>query len=103
MKLPFTLLAAAAALSPYLAADAAPSWPSSIDELEDLMFLTKGYRRRTFSDLVTPCSKSPNTAGRINAAEWIRTAFHDMAPADVTNGIGGLDGSLMFELGRSEN
>lgn len=101
MKLPLTLLAAAAALTPCLAAD--PTWPSSIDELEDIMYLTNGYRKRTFTDSVTPCSKSPNTAGRINAAEWIRTAFHDMATADTYNGIGGLDASLQFELGRSEN
>jgi hypothetical protein len=67
------------------------------------MFLTQGYRKRIFTDSVTPCDKSPNTAGRINAAEWIRTAFHDMATADATNGIGGLDASLLFEMGRSEN
>ncbi|KFY97855.1 hypothetical protein V500_01899 [Pseudogymnoascus sp. VKM F-4518 (FW-2643)] len=101
MKLPLTLLAAAAALAPCLAAD--QTWPSSIDELEDIMFLTAGYRKRTFTDSVIPCDKSPNTAGRINAAEWIRTAFHDMATADTYNGIGGLDASLQFEIGRSEN
>ena len=67
------------------------------------MYLTQGYRKRTFTDSVTPCDKSPNTAGRINAAEWIRTAFHDMATADSYNGIGGLDASLQFEIGRSEN
>ncbi|KFY43411.1 hypothetical protein V494_02000 [Pseudogymnoascus sp. VKM F-4513 (FW-928)] len=101
MKLSLTLLAAAAALTPCLAAD--PTWPSSIDELEDIMYLTQGYRKRTFTDSVTPCDKSPNTAGRINAAEWIRTAFHDMSTADTYNGIGGLDASLQFEIGRSEN
>ncbi|KFY37608.1 hypothetical protein V495_07058 [Pseudogymnoascus sp. VKM F-4514 (FW-929)] len=101
MKLSLTLLAAAAALTPCLAAD--PTWPSSIDELEDIMYLTQGYRKRTFTDSVTPCDKSPNTAGRMNAAEWIRTAFHDMSTADTYNGIGGLDASLQFEIGRSEN
>ena len=95
------LVAAATALRPCLAA--APTWPAPIDELEDIMFLTQGYRTRTFADLVTPCSKSPNTAGRINAAEWIRTAFHDMATADVSTGLGGLDASLLFEMDRSEN
>ncbi|KFZ05199.1 hypothetical protein V501_08553 [Pseudogymnoascus sp. VKM F-4519 (FW-2642)] len=101
MKLSLTLLAAVAALTPCIAAD--QTWPSSIDELEDIMFLTAGYRKRTFTDSVIPCEKSPNTAGRINAAEWIRTAFHDMATADTYNGIGGLDASLQFEIGRSEN
>ncbi|ELR07035.1 hypothetical protein VC83_06745 [Pseudogymnoascus destructans] len=101
MKLSLTLLAAAAALTPCLAAN--PTWPSSVDELEDIMFLTAGYRKRTFADSVIPCEKSPTTAGRINAAEWIRSAFHDMATADTYNGIGGLDASLQFETGRREN
>lgn len=100
MKFSFTFLAGIASISQCLAA---PNWPASTDELEDFMYLTTGYRRRTFTDAVTPCSKSPNMPGRINAAEWIRTCFHDMAPADATSGIGGLDASLMFETGRSEN
>jgi hypothetical protein len=53
------------------------------------------------------------------AAEWLRfvsstnpaereiylyvcQAFHDMATHDVDNGTGGLDGSLVYELGRAE-
>ncbi|KAL9118550.1 MAG: hypothetical protein Q9187_004902, partial [Circinaria calcarea] len=80
-------------------AAAAPTWPSSVDELEDIMMLNTGYRARGFAFAVTPCSFSPEGNGRIAAAEWIRTAFHDMATGSVFTGIGGLDASIVFELG----
>lgn len=52
---------------------------------------------------MTPCSFGGNNAGRQFAAEWIRTAFHDVATTDVAAGTGGLDGSIWFELDRAEN
>ncbi|KAL8664532.1 MAG: hypothetical protein Q9202_002941 [Teloschistes flavicans] len=63
------------------------------------MFLNTGYRARGFATAVTPCSFSAQGPGRIAAAEWIRTAFHDMATGNVFQGTGGLDASLVFELG----
>ncbi|KAL8719332.1 MAG: hypothetical protein Q9225_003653 [Loekoesia sp. 1 TL-2023] len=78
---------------------AAPTWPSSVDELEDIMMLNTGYRARGFATAVTPCGFSAQGPGRIAAAEWIRTAFHDMATGNVYQGTGGLDASLVFELG----
>lgn len=96
-----SVVALAALLSETLGA---PTWPASTDDLEELMFQTTGFRTRNFADFVTPCSKSPNMPGRMNAAEWMRTAFHDMATHDIYQGrIGGLDASLMFELARSQN
>ncbi|KAI4146104.1 MAG: hypothetical protein L6R39_003588 [Caloplaca ligustica] len=86
------------ALSLCLNAEAAPTWPSSVDELEDIMMLNTGYRARGFATKVTPCSQGAGP-GRIAAAEWIRTAFHDMATGNVYQGTGGLDASLVFELG----
>ena len=83
----------------YGAAAAAPTWPSSIDELEDIQQLNTGYRQRGFAEFVTPCSFSIEGPGRIASAEWIRTAFHDMATGNVFLGTGGLDASLVFELG----
>jgi hypothetical protein len=81
-----------------------PTWPSAIDELEDIMYLNNGYRARNFSARVTPCTFSAEGHGRIAAAEWIRTAFHDMAPGNVFSGVGGLDASIIFELsGPTEN
>ena len=81
------------------AAAISPTWPSSMDELEDIMLLNTGYRARGFAVAVTPCSFSAQGNGRIASAEWIRTAFHDMATGSVFTGIGGLDASLVFELG----
>jgi hypothetical protein len=80
-----------------------PTWPASIDELEDIMFLNAGFRKSGFADAVTPCSYSAAGPGRMTAAEWLRSAFHDMATANVYSGIGGLDASLMFETDREEN
>jgi Peroxidase len=83
-------------------ANAAFTWPSSIDELEDIMFLSTGYRSKGFNSLVIPCSFSsadPTSTTRMNSAEWLRTAFHDMATANVYLGTGGMDASLVFELG----
>ncbi|KAL9626336.1 MAG: hypothetical protein Q9204_007388, partial [Flavoplaca sp. TL-2023a] len=76
---------------------AAPTWPSSVDELEDIMMLNTGYRARGFADPVTPCSKGAGP-GRVTAAEFVRTAFHDMATGNIYLGNGGLDASIVFEL-----
>ncbi|KAK2065617.1 WSC domain-containing protein [Colletotrichum caudatum] len=76
-----------------------PTWPSDIDELEEIMYQMFNARSRKFADAVFPCSKETNGAGRQTAAEWLRTAFHDMAPANVAGpGTGGLDASIQYEL-----
>ena len=36
------------------------------------------------------------------AANWVRTAYHDMATHNVDTGEGGLDASIYFELDRAE-
>ncbi|OLN88549.1 WSC domain-containing protein-like protein 1 [Colletotrichum chlorophyti] len=92
------IVASAAALS-----RAAYVWPSPYDEIEDILSLQTGYRGRGFVDGVTPCSFGGNINGRQFAAEWIRSAFHDVATADAAAGEGGLDGSIWFELDRAEN
>ena len=51
---------------------------------------------------ITPCTRSSDP-GRQTAAEWIRTAFHDMATFDKATGVGGLDASIQFETDRAEN
>jgi hypothetical protein len=81
----------------------APTWPQPNDEIEDIAFVTLGYRGRGFATGVTPCSFSSTGAGRQAAAEWVRTAYHDMATADVVKGTGGLDASISFETDRGEN
>ncbi|KAF6805511.1 WSC domain-containing protein-like protein 1 [Colletotrichum sojae] len=85
-------------------AEAAYVWPSQYDEIEDILSLQTGYKGRGFVDGVTPCSFGGNINGRQFAAEWIRTAFHDVINHnDPSPGAGGLDGSIWFELDRAEN
>lgn len=52
---------------------------------------------------MNPCSFSSAGTARQTAAEWIRTAYHDMATHDVATGTGGLDASILFETDREEN
>ncbi|KAH8651091.1 WSC domain-containing protein [Xylariales sp. PMI_506] len=87
----------------FYAAAAGYSWPSQYDYLEDLLYLQTGYIHHGFLDEVNPCAFGVNEEGRQSAAEWIRTAFHDMATHDAIAGSGGLDASIMFELNREEN
>ena len=83
---------------------AVPKWPNpSSDELEDIMFLNTGYRSKQFPKAVTPCSFSSQGPGRIAAAEWLRTGFHDMATANIYSQTGGIDASLVYELNSGEN
>lgn len=77
---------------------AVTTWPSSIDELEDIMLLNTGYNARELSFTVSPCSFQP-TPGQLPAAGLVRTAFHDMITANVAGpGLGGLDASIAYEL-----
>ncbi|KAL1629735.1 hypothetical protein SLS56_005258 [Neofusicoccum ribis] len=78
-------------------------WPSKYDYMEDLLYLQSGYIREGFRDGVTPCDFSSAGAGRQTAAEWVRTAYHDMATHDAAAATGGLDASIMFETERDEN
>ena len=79
------------------------TWPSSIDELEEIMFQLESFRARKFADTVNPCSNEAAGPGRQNAAEWLRAAFHDMSTANTYFGTGGLDASLQYELNDGEN
>jgi hypothetical protein len=80
-----------------------PTWPSEIDELEEIMFQLNSFGARKFADTVSPCSNEASGPGRLNAAEWLRTAFHDMSTANTFFGTGGLDASLQYELENGEN
>ncbi|KAI9158687.1 WSC domain-containing protein [Paramyrothecium foliicola] len=80
-----------------------PTWPSAVDELEEIMFQLTSFRARKFAGPVSPCTNEASGPGRQNAAEWLRTAFHDMSTANTFFGIGGMDGSLQYELKNGEN
>lgn len=80
-----------------------PTWPNPSDDLEEVMYQLFGFRARKFADTVSPCSNQGSGPGRQNAAEWLRTGFHDMSTANTVFGWGGLDASLQFELNNGEN
>lgn len=67
------------------------------------MFQLESFGARKFSDTVSPCHNEASGPGRLNAAEWLRTAFHDMSTASVYFNTGGLDASLQYELTNGEN
>ncbi|KAG7450095.1 heme peroxidase [Guyanagaster necrorhizus] len=67
------------------------------------MYQQAGYRRFGVIDGVMPCSFSSEGEGKQAAAEWVRTAFHDMITHNAADGTGGMDASIMFEMDRPEN
>ncbi|RYC59987.1 hypothetical protein CHU98_g6227 [Xylaria longipes] len=80
-------------------------WPDvHIDQLESYLYEQNGYVITSPVLAVGGCDGfgSPSF-GRIFGAEWLRTAYHDMATHNVTAGTGGLDASIFFELDRAEN
>ncbi|KAJ7775712.1 heme peroxidase [Mycena maculata] len=81
-------------------------WPSQWDGLEDAYTISFGFGAIGIADGVNPCSLSPGggiAPGRESAAEWLRTAYHDMATHNSETGLGGLDASIGFETFRPEN
>ncbi|GLB34708.1 putative peroxidase family protein [Lyophyllum shimeji] len=84
-------------------ADDTYRWPSpQYDQLEALLYEGRRGDGSSLASLVHPCRFRPDTNASI-AAEWVRFAFHDMSTYDASNGTGGLDGSIAYELGRPEN
>ncbi|KAF9014093.1 L-ascorbate oxidase [Cyathus striatus] len=78
-------------------------WPSpQYDTLEGYLYEGRRSDGSSLASLVHPCRKRTGTLSSI-PAEWLRFAFHDMATHNVDDGTGGLDGSIVYELGRSEN
>ncbi|KAJ6525135.1 heme peroxidase [Mycena capillaripes] len=81
-------------------------WPSpQLDALEAMRW---DQNRFGIAPLIRPCDLfifGPSNSGRSNAADWIRTAYHDMATHNVTDGTGGMDASIRFaaEQARPEN
>ncbi|KAJ7596092.1 heme peroxidase [Mycena floridula] len=82
-------------------------WPSPlIDQLEGLLYEARSEGSPT-NDLLDFAGKLANcvsgSLGESGAAEWIRFAYHDVATHNSDDGTGGLDNSLLLELGRDEN
>ncbi|GAB1317438.1 Peroxidase [Madurella fahalii] len=81
------------------------TWPDyETDMLEAIYYQQNGYNGHRFGLFIRTCEYGNNLGpGRTNTAEWVRTAYHDMATADVEAGTGGIDASIGFERKRPEN
>ncbi|KAH8088913.1 heme peroxidase [Cristinia sonorae] len=83
------------------------TWPNRLlYELDSQLYDREGYNARNLPVAMRPdCSFFffGDSPGRSNAADWIRTAYHDMATHNSAEGSGGLDASIRFETGRPEN
>ncbi|KAJ6573716.1 heme peroxidase [Mycena sp. CBHHK59/15] len=94
------------ALLAYLATVDAWIWPSpQLDALESQRF---DLERHGIAAFIRPCDLfifDTANSGRSDAADWIRTAYHDMATHNIVDGTGGLDASIRFdeEQSRPEN
>ncbi|KAF7350334.1 Peroxidase [Mycena venus] len=73
-------------------------WPGPYDLLEDEYTVST-----VLGDFIEPCSAPVLPGIRLAAAEWLRTAYHDMATHNVSTGLGGLDASIGFETDRPQN
>ncbi|KAK7018337.1 peroxidase [Favolaschia claudopus] len=82
-------------------------WPSpQLDALEAIRW-DQADRFGGLASFILPCDfyTFGDGTGRANTADWIRTAYHDMATHNVEDGTGGLDASIRFaeEQQRGEN
>ncbi|KAJ6525133.1 heme peroxidase [Mycena capillaripes] len=99
LGLGFTLAFATTSATAYI-------WPSpKLDALEAMRWDQDSLG---FAVFFQPCDEfifGPAHSGRSNAADWIRTAYHDMATHNVEDSTGGLDASIRFtqEQSRPEN
>ncbi|KAJ7042378.1 heme peroxidase [Mycena alexandri] len=84
-------------------------WPNpALDQVDSLLYeILPGTTG--IASFVQPCNTfsafGGTNSGRSNAADWIRTAYHDMATHNITDGTGGMDASIRFaeEQARLEN
>ncbi|KAK7019051.1 peroxidase [Favolaschia claudopus] len=102
LNLPLTLLSSCLLWLPSATA-ADYKWPSQpYDALEELLYEGARPDGSSLADLVRPCKLRGGTNTTV-AAEWLRLVYHDTSTHNVSDGTGGLDGSIFFEIGRSEN
>ncbi|KAF8193460.1 heme peroxidase [Pholiota molesta] len=79
-------------------------WPSpQYEALES--FLWEGGDNRVglpIALLVADCRIRGGAPGN-TGAQWLRFAYHDVATHNITDGTGGMDASIFYELDRPEN
>ncbi|KAF8621504.1 hypothetical protein AX15_007736 [Amanita polypyramis BW_CC] len=67
------------------------------EQLEQFLYEGRRADGSNLASIVHPCRRRQGVLTSI-AAEWLRFAFHDMSTYDSTNGTGGLDASIAYEL-----
>ncbi|KAJ7145147.1 heme peroxidase [Mycena crocata] len=73
------------------------TWPNlAYGHVEEFIWL----EMTGFAAIPTVCTSSPDGTTPSIQAQWLHTAYHDMAT--FNSGVGGIDGSLFFELDRAE-
>ncbi|KAJ7742603.1 heme peroxidase [Mycena metata] len=97
---PSLMLRGRLALFVYAATSAsAYVWPGTpqLNALEALRWQGNTNGMTTFASNANCTAFVGGTkTGRTNAADWIRTAYHDMATFNIADGTGGMDGSIRF-------
>ncbi|KAJ6522481.1 heme peroxidase, partial [Mycena capillaripes] len=85
-------------------------WPSpQLDALEAARFDQTGHNAGRIAGFIQPCDTfflgGLDSTGRSNVGDWLRTAYHDVATHNITDGTGGMDASIRFadEQVRAEN
>ncbi|KAF8193457.1 heme peroxidase [Pholiota molesta] len=81
-------------------------WPSpQYEALES--FLWEGGDNRVGNPIALLVDNCRTRGGDVPTAsvgaQWLRFAYHDMATHNITDGTGGLDASIFYELDRPEN
>ncbi|KAG6848659.1 hypothetical protein H0H93_015129, partial [Arthromyces matolae] len=72
-------------------------WPNpQLSFIDEVLYGSKG----ALAIFTQFCARRQSTTV---AAQWLRLAFHDMATHNVTDGSGGLDASIIYELDRPQS
>ncbi|KDR67433.1 hypothetical protein GALMADRAFT_79879 [Galerina marginata CBS 339.88] len=93
-------------VSSFIITISAYTWPSpQYDALEKLLYEGSDISGVPIASITRGCATRGQPAEQKStvAAEWLRLAYHDMATHNITDGTGGLDASIFFELNRPEN
>ncbi|KDR70676.1 hypothetical protein GALMADRAFT_880845 [Galerina marginata CBS 339.88] len=79
-------------------------WPSpQFDAIERFLYEGTNVFGSAISALADNCQKRQGPPSSTVAAEWLRMTYHDVATHNISDGTGGLDASIFFELDRAEN
>ncbi|KAF9477280.1 heme peroxidase [Pholiota conissans] len=98
-----SLLAIVSLHGALLTTASAYQWPNPrYEALERFLFEGTDINDKALTAITNSCAKRAGSGSPV-AAEWLRIAYHDSATYNITDGTGGLDASVYYELTRTEN